>query len=74
MYIFVNHVTTTEPINMGLRPYDAKSFLDGHSYVFFLFFLYFLFCIPYTLPHFILDLSLDDIKRVYSLLVGEFTI
>ena len=45
-FLFVNHVKTTEPINMGLRPHNAKSFEDGHRL---------LFCIPYTLPHFILD-------------------
>ena len=39
--LFVNHVKTTERINMGLRPNDAKLFLDGHR--------------PYTLPHFFLD-------------------
>ena len=29
--LFVNHVKTTERINKGLRPYDAKSFVDGHT-------------------------------------------
>ena len=44
--LFVNHVKSTERINMGLRPYDAKSSVDGHRL---------LFWIPYTLPHFIQD-------------------
>ena len=32
--LFVNHVKTTERINMGLRPYNAKSFVDGHRLFF----------------------------------------
>ena len=33
--LFVNHVKTTERINMGARTYDAKSFVDGHRLLFF---------------------------------------
>ena len=29
-FLFVNHVKTTKRINKGLRPYDAKSSVDGH--------------------------------------------
>ena len=43
-FLFVNHVKTTEHINMGLRPYDAKSFVDGHRLLFF-----FLFHIPFPI-------------------------
>ena len=28
--LFVNHMKTTECINMGLQPYDVKSSVDGH--------------------------------------------
>ena len=32
LFLFVNHVKTTERIDMGLRPYDAKSFVDAIGY------------------------------------------
>ena len=41
--LFVNHVKTTERIKMGLRPYDAKSSVDGHRL------LYFRFHIPFPI-------------------------
>ena len=41
MFLFVNHVKITEHIDMGLRPYDAKSFVDGHTL---------LLKNPYTIP------------------------
>ena len=28
-FLFFNHVIITKPINMGLRPYGVKSFVDG---------------------------------------------
>ena len=34
---FVNHVKTNERINMELRPYNAKSFVDGQRLFFFKF-------------------------------------
>ena len=45
-FLFVNHLKTTERINMGLRSHDAKSFVDGHRLLF--------PWIPNTLPHFII--------------------
>ena len=42
IFLFVNDVKTTEPMNMGLRPYDAKSFVDGRR-------LFFLFHIPFPI-------------------------
>ena len=44
--LFVNQVKTTERINMGLRPYDAKSSVGRHRLFFY---------IPYTHLYFILD-------------------
>ena len=45
---FVNRVKTTERINMGFRPYDAKSFVDGHRLLFIFIYL-FLFHISFLI-------------------------
>ena len=34
-FLFFNYVKTTEFINMGLWPYDAELFVDGHRLLFF---------------------------------------
>ena len=50
-FLFFNHVKTTERINMGLRPYDTKSFVDGHRLPFFFILILFLINFrPYIFP------------------------
>ena len=69
--LFVNHVKTTEGMNMGIRQNDAKSFEDGYKLHFILFHIPFLilFLINY---HPYIFLSIKTCKYEYSHCYGNF--